>query len=300
MKNGKLSIKKQIKSKIILSKQVNVMNDRDKLRIGGTPPIHINSANRNIIRRGEKEIVLEKHKPISVNDEQFSIIVTAYKTQEFIEECLDSINNQSYFTKNCEYEILIGVDDCKDTLNKLMKIRDKYKNLRIFMMKKNSGTYITSNTLLKLVKYNNIIRFDSDDVMKSELINEIMYLINDFDVIRLKYINFVNSIDIPKSGVDYANGAIFFKKNIIKMFGGYQPWKCAADHELIRRMTNYVNIGKTDDVVFYLRIHNNALTKSSETGMKSEYRKKLLGEIKNEYSLNEIKIRRVIGDYFEV
>ncbi len=41
--------------------------------------------------------------------EGVSIILTAWKTQDYIEECLDSINKQQFFNKEkTNYEILLG------------------------------------------------------------------------------------------------------------------------------------------------------------------------------------------------
>ena len=48
-----------------------------------------------------------------------SIIISAYKASEFIEECLDSILGQS---TSIRYEVILGVDGCKDTLDKIKSI----------------------------------------------------------------------------------------------------------------------------------------------------------------------------------
>lgn len=301
--NKKEIVKKKIElrhSKLIFIKKNDELNKKKIIVVKSNSKSNLNLSgkDRTVIRAGL--IRNNEYSKILNNKESISILITAFQTYDYIEECLDSIENQTYFINNNNFEVLIGIDACQDTLNKLMEIRHKYRNLKIFMMMTNMGTYITSNTLLSLVNYNNIIRFDSDDVMRPEMINEIMLLSGKFDVIKLKYINFINDINNPKYSKSYANGAIYFKKYIIDRFGGYQPWRCAADYELIKRMTGYIDIGKTDELVFYRRLHDNALTKTGETGMKSEYRKKLLSKIKDQYSLDELKIIQIINDYYEV
>ena len=82
-----------------------------------------------------------------------TIYITAYKAKDFLKECLDSISNQTYFINNPNYEILLGIDGCEETLEFAKTIMEKYNNLRILMMNKNCGTYITSNTLIKEAKY---------------------------------------------------------------------------------------------------------------------------------------------------
>ena len=160
-----------------------------------------------------------------------SIIITAYQSQKYIEECLDSIENQTYFKNNNNFEVLVGVDACRSTLNKLFEIRHKYRNLRIFMMKENKGTYVTTNTLLDLIKYDNIIRFDSDDVMLPHMVNEIMQYYRNNDIIKFSYYKYKNqSQRIPEAGKStrLSEGAIFYKKRVIELTGGYRNWICAA------------------------------------------------------------------------
>lgn len=54
-----------------------------------------------------------------------TIITTAFNNTEFIEECLDSIINSS---KNLEFELLVGIDNCEKTLFKCFEIK---KNIQI-------------------------------------------------------------------------------------------------------------------------------------------------------------------------
>ena len=67
-----------------------------------------------------------------------SIIISAYKASEFIEECLDSILGQS---TSIRYEVILGVDGCKDTLDKIKSILYKYRslNIKLYYSKKNVG-----------------------------------------------------------------------------------------------------------------------------------------------------------------
>lgn len=232
------------------------------------------------------------------NRQPISIIITAWQTQDYIEECLDSIEKQTYFKDYDDYEILVGVDACEKTLNKLMKIRHKYRNLRIFMMKTNKGTYVTSNTLLDLVSFKNIIRFDSDDVMLYSMINEIMLYIEKGDVIKFMYNNFSYKNVYNKKSA-YSGGVIFYKKKIIEEFGGYMPWICAADGELLQRfINNDVNIYSLNKSLFLRRRHNNSLTMKNITSMNSKLRKKyhLLRKTSNK---NIKKIEREINNYIE-
>jgi glycosyltransferase involved in cell wall biosynthesis len=250
------------------------MNERDRLRIYGLP------------KKTETPVL-----PVSDNKKPISIIITAYQTQNFIEECLNSIENQTYFKDNNNFEVLVGVDACQDTLNKLLEIRHKYRNLQIFMMNSNMGTYVTTNTLLDLVKYENIIRFDSDDVMKLEMINEIMSCANNYDLIQFGFSDFSDNIGgAYDSPLSHACGAVFYKKHIFDIMGGYQNWVCAADSELLMRISGHVTLGQINKRLFYRRSHKNSLTR--KIGL--DFRNKLKNESN---STEKIKIDKVVNKY---
>ena len=116
--------------------------------------------------------------------EKISIIIPAYKASLYIKECLDSIQGQTYFSDNGNYEILLGIDGCAETLETVEKIRGQYKNLKVFMMESNKGVYITLNTLLSLVSADNVIIFNADDVMKPVMVEEIARYIKEYEIVR--------------------------------------------------------------------------------------------------------------------
>lgn len=209
-----------------------------------------------------------------------SIIIPAYNSEMWIEDCLDSIQNQTYFRDDDnEYEILIGIDNCKNTLIKMKDIWHKYNNIRVFWMKKNMGCYLIRNTLIPLSKYDNIIIFDSDDIMKENMIEEIYYNIDDNDVIRYKYINFehpfdLNNVNNFKENTFYSFGTIFFKKKVFFKYNGFMNWVCSADSEFVFKIiaNKEFKIKELNKFLLYRRIHDNNLTKCNLTKYKSEIR----------------------------
>ncbi len=286
------------------------MDEFPKLKAVGIPkkvvaPVDVSllsNSDRTALRAGSyintKTI---EYIPILKNKQPISIIITAYQTQDYIEECLDSIEAQTYFINNDDYEVLVGVDACQDTLNKLLEIRNKYRNLRIFMMCSNLGTYITSNTLLNIIKNENIIRFDSDDIMMSEMINEIMYFSDEYDMIKFSFLNFIEGVG-KSINKDFriADGAIFYKKWVLDMAGGYRDWICGADSEFCFRVMSHIKIKKISKHLFYRRQHQNSLTKKPKTVVGGELRNKYVKEIRK-YDMNEeINIIKKINEYYEV
>lgn len=213
-----------------------------------------------------------------------SICITAYKTAKYIEECLDSIESQTYFKDNDDYEVLIGVDDCKETEEKLMAILWKYRNVRAFMMSKNVGTYVASNTMFSMAKYDRIIRFDSDDIMMPKMIEKLMKSDENADIVRFMMKNFAeNGKPLPKDVRDTSDawGQIMVKKETFEKFGGYKPWVCSADSEFLYRTKRHTETAWIREPLFLRRIHDESLTRSKDTGMNSSTRRRYISEIHN-------------------
>lgn len=201
-----------------------------------------------------------------------SIIVTAWHTEKYIEECLESIQNQTYFKNHKGYEILIGVDGCENTLNKLKDIVDKYKNLTVYYFEENVGTYIVTNTLCNIAKYDYLIRFDSDDIMKEDMVEKMIKHITEKNC---DYVIPKTTELKSKNRVKMAQGHILLKKSVFTKFGGFRPFICGADSELQTRLRPYIKISILPDSVSYFRTHNESLTTKNDTGAKSEYRRKV-------------------------
>jgi len=222
----------------------------------------------------EYTVIVDYIKPTINPNFGISIIISAYKTAEYIEECLNSIYTQTYFKHNDNFEVLIGVDGCSQTLSTIKQILNKYSNLRVFMMNSNQGTYVTCNTLINLVRYNNIIRFDSDDIMKSHMIESIMSEKDGYDVIRFYGQNFkIDNKEKIDESIVLPHGVAFFKKTVFDHCGGYQPWRCAADTELLMRIKNDASIKILDEVLFYIRLRPDSLSHHPDTGNNSILRK---------------------------
>ena len=224
--------------------------------------------------------------------EGISIIMSAYKTKNYIQYALDSISGQHYLKNNDNYEILVGVDSCRETLNRLLEIKDNYNNLRVFMMSSNKGTYITSNTLIEISKYNYIIRFDSDDVMREDLLEKAMSVIKQGDFVSFKYQRMSADWEFQLSGYnDFHNGCVLFNKRVFDSLGGYEPWVCTADKDLLKRARiNFKEVKINEQLLLY-RKHNQSLTKL----IPKQYRKIL----NKKSGTNRIKIPRVINKYTE-
>ena len=236
-----------------------------------------------------------------MQNEGVSIIITAYHTEKFIEECLDSVASQTWFKNNDSWEIILGIDHCEATLEKVKEIMPKYRNLRVFYNTENVGTYITSNTLIDKAKYARILRFDSDDIMKDDMVEKMMLsmsTVSGCKIVKCYYKNF--PAQEKKRGIDVAHGVFLCRKSIFIKYGGFMPWKCAADTEFHTRLHNEKILVITYPIIlFYRRLHETSLTKSEKTNMQSEIRKEYKKYIDNESLLHPV-IKTTITDTVEI
>jgi glycosyltransferase involved in cell wall biosynthesis len=225
-----------------------------------------------------------KKAPLNLNIKKpISIIIYAFQIADYIEECLDSIEKQTYFINNNNYEILIGVDDCENTLETLYAIKSKYRNIAIYEMSKHNDTYVTLNTLLDLVKFDTILRFNGNDIMKPEMIEEIMQYANEYDIVKFNYEDFDEEItNIAKNKFWFNEGVFLFNKQVLELAGGYKNWIIGSDIELFERVYNFVKVKELENCLFYKRNCNSDFKLNEDEKLKKIYSAQI-----KKYNINE-------------
>ena len=209
--------------------------------------------------------------------EGVTVCITAYKSKDYIKECLDSVVKQTWFENNDNFEIIVGIDGCEETLEYMKTIMNNYKNLKVWMMDSNKGTYITSNTIMSNATYENVFRFDSDDIMCSNLVETVMNSKGDCKLVRY----YLQDFGDDKNEVAVAHGTIYIKKSTFIQYGGFRPWPCGADTEIYHRLKKIESVKDIRNILMLRRVHDSSLTRSADTGYKSELRKKYRKIIKD-------------------
>lgn len=206
---------------------------------------------------------------------EVSILVPTYDNVEFLEECISSIITSA--SKCCKYEILIGIDNCKKTLQFVgLKSIFKNKHIKIYFFPKNVGPYIIRNSLASKAKYDNILFFDSDDVMMGNMIQTLMDNFKETELLKFKFYNFENSNDQDlKLSSIFAHASFLIKKNIFNKMNGFFGWKCGADAEFSERYEGTGNkVHYLDIPLYYRRYHEKNITRLPETRLNSKLRNK--------------------------
>ena len=98
---------------------------------------------------------------------ELSIIITAYNDQDYILQCLDSIQAQEGFK---QHEVII-VDDASidNTPQFLDEFADAYQNVRVIHLTKNSGVSVARNVGIDEANGKYLIFIDADDKIGADV-----------------------------------------------------------------------------------------------------------------------------------
>lgn len=143
-------------------------------------------------------------------DDLISVIVPIYNSSKYLEECINSILNQTY--RNLEI-ILINDGSEDDSIKICEELKEKDERI-IVINKNNTGVSDTRNMGIRVSKGEYIIFIDSDDIIDSNMI-DLLYKAageNNVDVVRCNY----QEYNTNRKGNLYDLADKTFKKEEIK------------------------------------------------------------------------------------
>ena len=141
-----------------------------------------------------------------------SIIIPIYNVENYIGECLTSVINQTY--KNLE---IICIDDCgsDNSVNITESFMKKDSRIKLIKHSENMGLPQARNTGIKNSNGKYLFFLDSDDYIKSDIIEK-MYnnaLDTNADIVISNFEAFCENID-GKKLIEKVNKSRFVKKNL--------------------------------------------------------------------------------------
>lgn len=204
-----------------------------------------------------------------------SVIIPAYNAENYIEETVFSVLNQTY--KNIEL-IIVNDGSTDNTLNKLNTLKESDNRVTI-IDKQNSGVCDTRNMGTEKATGKFITFLDADDVWESTFIEECLNVFNsDLNIkaiyCRAQLINeksdkieefleaktIESATDVLKWKKDYvaSMGCTIYYTAIAKKAGKFDPQlSTAADQDFHLRIASITPIVAINKVLFYYRIHGN-------------------------------------------
>lgn len=214
-----------------------------------------------------------------------SIIIPAYNHSLYIENCLDSIINQTY--ENIEL-IILNDGSTDDTNEKILnyenKLNNRFKRYK-YINKENEGICKTLNLGLSISKGKYIIPFASDDVMYPERVEKQidfleknshygMVYTDGYDIRSDDYLNTDNRYDdnlLFSQDMDFAEGDLFdyiidnvfllpvittcMKRECYKKVGFYDESILSEDIDMLIRISKHYEIGYIKEPLTIHRLH---------------------------------------------
>lgn len=206
-----------------------------------------------------------------------SVIIPTYNVEAYIEECIESILNQTY--RN--YEIVI-CDDCSTdrTADVLEKFK-KYPNIIIYENKRNLRQARTRNKCIRMSKGKFIMIQDADDIAEPQRIEKLLgafesgidfvgsgcYCFNEKDG-HFKDLGglckYPQKRDLLR-GIPFVHASIMFKRECLKSVNGYQYNKYTfrgEDYDLILRLYASGFKGKNiPDLLYGYRVNRETINR---------------------------------------
>ncbi|MFQ6794608.1 glycosyltransferase [Thomasclavelia sp.] len=254
---------------------------------------------------------------------RFSIVVPIYNVQEWLNECLISIINQTYK----DYEVILVDDGSTDSSGEIAKtFAEGYSNF-FYFVKENGGLSDARNYGINKSKGDYLIFVDSDDYLELNCLKLISKTIDQYPGIEiveynatvrskdnLHKLNFVYSqTDKPIEGIRYMS------ENIKKRCIFAPAWlKCVNKKYLIDNNIYfkkdrihedelwtpklYINASKiiyVDETLYNYRIRDNSITTKKDKSKNIEAIKLNCNELFNYYKKMNLKKsdKRVLYDY---
>ena len=261
----------------------------------------------------------------------FSIIICCYNSEEFIEETINSIINQTY--KN--WEIVIIDDGSFDTTRKIIQ---KYIEKKIpinYYYQENNGYASARNKGLELSQYDWIVLIDHDDIcIKERLEIQNKNIIENpsctlffgdalyFDKIKTfsKFENLKDKdnlqpykLDLNKSnalknliihGCFIVSSTVTFNKSVISQIGKFNTnLKINSDFDFFLRLSNEFNIYCSNKIISKWRIHEKQTTSTKILLYYKELSQIFLNLIYNKdlnYKLKMIIFYKLLKNYCKI
>lgn len=209
-----------------------------------------------------------------------SVIVTTYNRQEYLEECLTSIQNQTY--QNIE---VLVIDDGSNTVNAAANklICSQFSKCK-YLFKPNTGQPDSRNYGIKKSKGSYLAFCDDDDYWVLNKLEQQLEVFNTHPNLHfvtgcIGYINeYGKVLDEVKCHEGYNQGKVFeylleknrtssitpiLKREVFDKVGCFNSnFTIAEDWEFWRRVSYFYEFYNTNTVLAFVRVHSDNMSKT--------------------------------------
>ena len=180
---------------------------------------------------------------------KISVIMGIYNGEEYLENSLKSIINQTIGFKNIEL-ILVDDNSTDNSINIINEYSNKYPNIKPIFLEENSGCPgIPRNIGIKNATSNYIMFIDDDDEYFPEICDKLYNTLisEEADIVACNWLN-----EYDEKGIVYS-GELCLKDKEIIYFKNRSVWNCIYKKSIITdNNINFLDLNLAEDVIFQL------------------------------------------------
>jgi len=215
-------------------------------------------------------------------DVKVSVIMPVYNAQNYVEEAILSILNQTY--QNFEF-IIINDGSTDKSLEIIQKYALQDNRIKV-ISRENKGLPYSLNEGIKLAKGKYIVRMDADDISISDRIErQLKFMENHLEVgivggaiiSNHKIFTYYTNDKMIKAelifSTPFAHPCVMIRKEIITKYNLFYNEKFlhSQDFELFSRMAKFTKMANLKEVVLKYRILDSSITKNTKEKERYEF-----------------------------
>jgi len=231
-----------------------------------------------------------------MNEALVSVVMSVYNAENYLEEAILSILNQTY--KNFEF-IIINDGSTDISLEIIEKYAKKDNRIKV-ISRENKGLIYSLNEGIKLSKGKYIARMDADDIsLPDRFEKQVKFMENNLDVgvcgssvisfndsFQKKWVLYTKNEMLKAESFfssPFAHPSVMIRKSIIDKYKLFydKNFIHTEDFELWVKMAKYTNFYNFKEALLKYRISNNSITKIAENNIEERY--KIVSKIFNNY-----------------
>lgn len=207
-----------------------------------------------------------------------TVVMAAYRAEKWVVAAVESVLSQQ-LPDGWSLELLVCVDGCPETAEALEGLQDP--RMGVVVLDRNYGTYIATNTVLRMSRGSLLTCMGADDIMLPTRLLKLIGVMEKDPQVGLAgawHIRTDENLRHVERRNSCGDGTWMHRRSILLgKLGGFMPWKCGADTEAVLRTKHlgYKRIQVREHLYLH-RQHPKQLTRDPATSFGSTVRKEYI------------------------
>ena len=240
-----------------------------------------------------------------MKDYLVSIIIPIYNAEEYLDDCINTVRNQTYK----DLEIILINDGSTDQSLDICKRHDSEDDRIILIDKKNGGVSAARNIGLDIMSGDYLLLVDSDDYVELNIVERLLDMQREKNADLIMYGEYIHYVLLDKVVISAHEGETFYQKEDIASIlpiliedeslnvPGNKFYKSSIikDHNI--KFDESVSMG--EDLIFNYAVANNINSFFMTSECLYHYMKRDGDSLTAKLTPNKYKTLKYVSDYME-